>query len=1227
MQEIIQREISSKLKELFLSYSVYVISERALPDIRDGLKNVNRRILYAMNNLNLNSNGGTKKSARVIGDVIGMWHPHGDTSSYEAMVHMAQDFNMRYPLVFGQGNFGSVDGDPAAAYRYCVTRDTLLPTDTGLTYISDIVYRSEDDTTHDIDITIDSRDKNSKAVKFFNCGKHPIKEIKTKFGYSIKGSYNHPLLVLRMKDNKPNIDWVTLENLKVGDYVLISTNENGIESNKDLVTEKEAMLIGSLVGEGYISHDQKYYRIGFSNSDPDFIEDVEIAWNLLFDKPLIKCERPGIYELHIDDKEIYSKIVPKYDLDGYSKDKIIPKLILGSTKRIQSIFLRYLFESDGGITMPTEDITGNIFLSSKSDRLLKEVQIMLLQFGIISTVNKDGDCWKLLIGNKESSFNYERHIGFAYRRKSENLTFINNCKKDKKESSTGYQLPSFIKDYFRSKLTNNKEYIKKNNVFNKINIEKYDHLLSNSLSKEDYSLLLDLNRDYALVVESIEDLPEENVYSIRVDDDHHSFIGNGFYNHNTETKLSVFGEQMLNDLNKDIVKFIPNFDSTLEEPTILPTFFPNLLCNGSSGIAVGMATSIPPHHAGSVYEALDLILQNALVNQETDIEDMIKIIKAPDFPTGGIITNPSEISNAYRKGSGRVVIKSKYHIEESKDKKTIIIDEIPFKVNKANLVLSIENLRKSSLSEIKEVRDESGKKGMRICIELKKDVNPEWLINKLFKSTQLQDTFSINITALYKSEPKVFNLKECLEYFLSHVMQIIMNRSKSKLDKSNKRVHILEGLIKCLSSIGEVIELIQSCDKNDSITESLIKEFNLSEEQAKYISEMKLRSLSKASSEEANNELTKLKSDIEYLTSIIENDLVLMQVMRSELKEFGKKFKDERKSEIQESDFSIEDKALIKDQDLIITLTDKGIVKSIPLEEYTATRRGTKGTKSINSKQEDFISQMLNVNSKDDLMIFTNKGRCHVIEVFKIPMCNKSSVGKYISNYIGLVEDEEILTIIPRKEKPKETDMMLFTKKGLCKRLQLSNLSKTYKFTKVITFREDDELISVQLINNKQEVMVFSSMGQAVRFNPNSENVNKAVRPMGRTAAGVKAINLADNDYVVSSVIVDETKNLFLVAKRGLGKKVDFKEFTPISRASKGVKSIIINKKTGRLLSAMLVSDNEEIMLATKQGLINRFEISGIRVMGRSASGVKLINLNEKDRVISASNMPVENEE
>lgn len=813
MQEIIQKEISSKLKELFLSYSVYVISERALPDIRDGLKNVNRRILYAMNNLNLNSNGGTKKSARVIGDVIGMWHPHGDQGSYDAMAHMAQDFNMRYPLVFGQGNFGSVDGDPAAAMRY------------------------------------------------------------------------------------------------------------------------------------------------------------------------------------------------------------------------------------------------------------------------------------------------------------------------------------------------------------------------------------------------------------------------------TEAKLSVFGEQMLNDLNKDIVKFIPNYDNTLEEPTVLATFFPNLLANGSNGIAVGMATSIPPHHAGSLYEALDFILQNALVNKETNIEDIIRIIKAPDFPTGGIITNPSEISKAYREGRGRVVIKSKYHIEEVKGRKTIVVDEIPFKVNKANLVLSIENLRKSSLSDIKEVRDESGKKGMRICIELKKDVNPQWLINKLFKSTQLQDTFSINITALHNSEPKVFNIKECLEYFLAHVMQVIINRTKSKLNKSTKRVHILEGLVKCLSRISEVIELIQSCDKNDSIIDSLIRESELSEEQAKYISDMKLRSLSKASSEEVNNELSKLTSDIEYLSSILGDDLVLMQVMRSELKEFSKKFKDERKSEIQESDFSVEDKALIKDQDLIITLSDKGIVKSIPLEEYTATRRGSKGTKSINSKQEDFISQMLNVNSKDDLMIFTNKGRCHVIEVFKIPICNKSSVGKYISNYIGLVEDEEIVTIIPKKEKSKETDMMLFTKKGLCKRLQLSNLSKTYKFTKVISFREDDELVSVQLINNKQEVMVFSSMGQAVRFDPNSKSGSKGVRPMGRTAAGVKAINLADNDYVVSSVIVDEDKNLFLVAKKGLGKKVDFKDFTLISRGAKGVKSMIINKKTGRLLSAMLVTDNEEIMLATKQGLINRFEISGIRVMGRSSSGVKLINLNDKDRVISASNMPVENEE
>ena len=686
----------------------------------------------------------------------------------------------------------------------------------------------------------------------------------------------------------------------------------------------------------------------------------------------------------------------------------------------------------------------------------------------------------------------------------------------------------------------------------------------------------------------------------------------------TEMKMSLYGETMLRDINKDTVNWEPNFDETLQEPTVLPTLFPNLLANGTTGIAVSMATSIPPHHAGSLYDAAKFIINNELEGKGTSIDELIEIVKAPDFPTGGQIINLSEVHKAYRTGKGRVVIRSKYEIEEAKGKQQIVVTEIPYKVNKAKLIEQIDNLRKESIDDIKEVRDESDKDGIRVVIELKKDANANWVVNKLLKHTQLQESFSMNMVAIANGKPHQFTLKEALEYFLAHVAEVIIRRTQHDLDKAHKRKHIVDGILLCLDQIDEVIETIKSSKSNAEVVTNLQENFCLSEEQAKSIADMRLRSLSQASQEDYLAEAEKLTNDINAWNDIVNNDKVLLRTMLHELNETSEIFKDERRTEIVHIDPTSSDvREMIKEEDLIITLTSKGIIKSVRAEELSRKGRATKGTKS-SAKEGDSIDFILTVNSKEDLMFFTNKGRCHTIEAFRIPIVKKNQVGKYINNYIDLESDEKVVSMIARDVKDEDIHILFVTKNGVGKRFEISNLSKVRRTTKVINFNEGDELVSAILFDKGQDLLVLTANGQAVRFNPDAEGT-KGMRPMGRSAIGVKTVTLSNGDCVVGAVAVTEGEDLFLVTENGLGKRTEFHHFPTQSRGTKGVRAITVNERTGKLVAAVSVKEDDDLFIATQNRLINRISLEEIRPMGRNASGVKVISLNEGDYVTSIS--------
>lgn len=691
----------------------------------------------------------------------------------------------------------------------------------------------------------------------------------------------------------------------------------------------------------------------------------------------------------------------------------------------------------------------------------------------------------------------------------------------------------------------------------------------------------------------------------------------------TESRMSRASYSMLQNISEEVVEFVPNFDGSIKEPTVLPTLIPNALINGTTGIAVGLATSMPPHHAGSIYEAIFYTIQKTMEGEDTDIEELIKIVQAPDFPTGGYITNLDDIHRGYRTGRGRVVIRSKYHIEEDKKQRIIVVTEIPYQVNKQRLVSKIDEMRKEELREdIKEVRDESARDSMRIAIYLKKDANPDFVIRKLMKHTDLQSSVSMNMVALDEGRPVIFSLKNAIDVFLRHVADMITNRSDMELRKLNVRLHLVEGFLKVKDDLQDIIDTIRN-SADDEVVTKLQSDHDLTEEQASALIQMRLRRLSKESFEKYQEEYEDLVANKERLTYILTDTNGLLTQMYQELEGAAELLKDDRKTEIKIENESITDRELIKEEDLIVTISQNGLIKSVPAGAYEAKGRGTKGVKS-SVREDDAISHMFSVNSRDDLLFFTNTGRCHLLEVYKLPVMTKGQNGKYVANYLNLEGDEYIVSVIPKEYGNDEQDILMATRLGTIKRLALSSLSTRMRQTRVIGFKEGDELVAVQLMH-EQDVVLLTAKGQGLRINPDAEN--NGVRAMGRTAAGVRGIKLKDDDYVIAMTVVDESKDLMLVTDKGYGKRVSFENIPVKGRAGMGVIMINLTEKTGVLSTVTIIDDEHDLMIATLNGIMSRIHADTIRAMGRAAAGVKVINLKGEDIVISISEQEREQED
>jgi len=1229
------RDINEEMKRAFIDYSMSVIMSRALPDIRDGLKPVHRRILYGMNEMGMGYEKPYKKSARVVGDVLGKYHPHGDQAVYDSLVRMAQDFSLRYPLIAGQGNFGSVDGDSAAAMRYCVTGDTMVLTNHGMKEIQDIATGEQTD----IDVQIvNFQGKKTHASKFFNSGKHPTIHLRTKQGYELEGSYNHPVITWTNDHGIPHLKWKMLSELTKNDYVVLNRSSYCFPQNNvsltpyhpvfpnkrtkhfrlpDTMNEELAFLLGALVAEG--GFHQKH--ILFNNLNTEFYNKVkEILYQQfpgikLYERQLPKCQ---CRELSI----YYNQIVEFLKNIGLtqttSEHKEIPFTVLLSTRECIASFLRGLYEGDGSVSYKVDKRHSGKSIEltyiTKSKKLLHQLKTVLLNFGIITTFpyeDKRTPCFKLIISDVNNIRRFWEQIGFSCSKKQQRLAKILQLNTNRMSKN---DFIPFLAQYLRSKY--------QDPLFHRYNYDRYNNLRRNArllkekLDDEDKKLIDEILH-YKYFFNRIQKVTptgeEKTVYSLRVDSSCHSYVANGFINHNTETKMAKITKLMLQDIEKETVEWRDNFDGTLKEPAVLPAVLPNLLVNGSSGIAVGMATNMPPHNLTEVVDGIIKMIDTP----EVSIAELMDIIKGPDFPTGGIIYGRGGILSAYTTGRGALVVRAKTSIEEGDQKNKIIVHELPYQVNKSVLLQTIaEMVKEKKIEGISDLRDESDRKGMRIVIELKRDAIEDVVLNQLFEHTELQSSFGVLNLAIVKDEPKVLTLKEILQHYIAFRVEIIVRRTTYDLKKAKEKMHILEGLMIALRNIDEVIRIIRQSKEVEEAKDRLMKRFKLSEIQAKAILDMRLQKLTGMEIEAVEKDYKETKALIEQLEALLADHQKILAEIKRELLEIKEKFGDARRTQIVEGEAGIDIEDLIPQQEVVVTITKDGYIKRIPTETYRTQHRGGKGLIGVRPKEEDIVVDTFITSTHDYLMFFTNHGRVYWLKAYKIPEGDRYAKGKAIINLLPRLEEgETIETAVPLHEFDDKHYLIFTTKKGTIKKTVLSAYGNI-RVNGIIAIKleEGDELMGVQLSDGTKTVMIATAGGQACRFN------EKELRPMGRATHGVIGIRLKDKkDFVVAMTVVEITGSLFTITENGFGKRSPIDEYRLTHRGSKGVRTIVTNKRNGNVVFVSQVTDDHELIITTEHGMTVRVPVRDIREQGRNTMGVRIMRLNEGDKVVSVT--------
>ena len=683
----------------------------------------------------------------------------------------------------------------------------------------------------------------------------------------------------------------------------------------------------------------------------------------------------------------------------------------------------------------------------------------------------------------------------------------------------------------------------------------------------------------------------------------------------TEARLSKISMEMLADINKNTVDFSPNFDETEKEPTVLPARYPNLLVNGTSGIAVGMATNIPPHNLKEIIAAVVKIIDNIVEeNRDTEIEEILKIVKGPDFPTGATILGTRGIEEAYRTGRGKIRVRAVTNIETLPNGKSqIIVTELPYLVNKARLIEKIADLvKEKKIDGITALNDHSSREGMRICIELRRDVNANVLLNKLYKHTQLQDTFGVIMLALVNNQPKVMNLMEILKHYLAHQEDVVTRRTQYDLNKARERAHILEGLLKALDNIDEVIRIIRGSENTQVAKARLMERFTLSDAQAQAIVDMRLRTLTGLEREKLEAEYKELMDRIRRLEAILADRILLLRVIREEILAISEKYGDERKTAIGFDEFDISMEDMIPNENTVITMTKLGYIKRMTVDNFRSQNRGGNGIKGMQTIEDDYIDELLMTTTHHYLMFFTNMGKVYRLKAYEIPEAGRTARGTAIINLLQLQAGEKITAVLSLKDYSQGQYLFMATKSGIVKKTPIQDYANVRKTgLAAISLKDDDELIEVKFTDNKKDIILVTKYGQCIRFKDTD------VRSTGRVSMGVRGINLSDGDEIIGMQLCSQGDYLLIASEKGMGKRTSMSEFSVQNRGGKGVKCYKITEKTGNVVGVKAVNDDNEVMMITTEGIIIRIACSDISILGRITSGVKLMNLDEKVSVAS----------
>ncbi|HZM74408.1 MAG TPA: intein-containing DNA gyrase subunit A [Candidatus Limnocylindrales bacterium] len=1131
-----------EMQRSYLDYAMSVIVGRALPDVRDGLKPVHRKILYAMYDGGFRPDRGYFKCARVVGEVMGNYHPHGDTAIYDSLVRMAQPWSLRYPLIDGNGNFGSPGNDPAAAMRYCLVGNTLVRTAQGTLRLDEMVPDAAPNSDTDIDLKVIGRNGELvRATKFFHSGEHPTLKLRTREGFELTGTRNHPVLCLVSVAGVPTLLWKLLEEVGPGDRVVIQR-----------VIPEEF---------GYPEN-----RAGFDN------------------------------------------------MGQRSAAKRIPSFVWRGPAAVKRAFLQSLFEGDGSSSL-LPGATIQISYSTRSRGLAAEVQQLLLEFGVVSrlSANARGEI-KLVITNRRDARIFAVTIGFLGR-KQEKLRAELAAIPAASTALSGDHIP-FVGDFIREHGTD-RDWLRRHNVDR---IERWERdreeITARVINQEVLDVVEPLidGRFYYAEVAELSDAGVQAVYSLRVDSEDHAFVTNGFVSHNTECRLHTLAMELLRDIDEDAVEFQPNYDGRNQEPMILPSRFPNLLVNGSEGIAVGMATKIPPHNLKEIGAAVQWCLEHPEADEAETLDAAIKIVKGPDFPTRGLIVGTTPIEEAYRTGRGSIRMRAVVEVEEDKrGRSCLVVTELPYQVNPDNLAERVAELvKEGKLGGIADIRDESsGRTGMRLILVLKRDAVAKVVLNNLYKHTQLQETFGANMLALVDGVPRTLNLAQFLRYYVAHQIEVTQRRTAYRLRKAEERAHILRGLVKALDALDEVIALIRRSPTVEVARTGLIELLDIDEIQATAILDMQLRRLAALERQKIIDELAKIELDIKDLRDILAKPERQRKIISGELGEIVGKWSDDRRTRIIPFDGEVSMEDLIAREDVVVTITRTGYAKRTKTDLYRSQKRGGKGVSGASLRQDDIVSHFFVASTHDWMLFFTNKGRVYRAKAYELPEASRVAKGQHVANLLAFQPDEHIAQVIRIQNYEVAPYLVLATKNGLVKKTALAEFDSNRSGGIIaINLRDEDELVGAALISADDDLLLVSKRAQAIRFNANDE----ATRPMGRATSGVIGMRFGEGDELLAMEVVQEGMDMdVLVATNGgYAKRTPIEEYPIQGRGGKGVLTAKITERRGGLVGAVVISPEDELFAITSNGGVIRTPVKPVRrTRDRNTMGVKLMDLPE----------------